>query len=117
MPERAVQEGFRPARGDEKALKKSDGSEDKRFRRYDDKDVAPTSREDYNRKEEKRSTWDNDDNRFRREEKRSRGHNDNDFEPRSGEDPYRRDEKRSKRHGDLLLDFATICGKFLIQMK
>ncbi|XWS28698.1 hypothetical protein CRYUN_Cryun25bG0093700 [Craigia yunnanensis] len=100
MQDRAVQEGFRPARGDEKALEKSDGREDKRSRRYDDKDVGSTSREDYNRREEKRSTRHNDDYRLRKEEKRSRRHNDSDFEPRSREDRHRRDEKRSIRHGD-----------------
>ncbi|XWS71584.1 hypothetical protein CRYUN_Cryun03dG0150400 [Craigia yunnanensis] len=108
MQESAVQEGFRPARGNEKALQKNDGREGKRSRRYDDKDVGPTSREDYNRREEKRSTRRNDDefepnskgDQYRREEKRSRRHNDSDFEPRSGEDRYRRDEKRLKRHGD-----------------
>lgn len=101
MQERAVQEGFPSARGDEKALiEKSDGREGKRSRRYDDRDVRPTSREGYNRREEKRSTRENDDDRFRSDEKRSRRHNDSNFEPRSGEDHYRRDEKRSKRHGD-----------------
>lgn len=100
MQDRAVQEGFRPARGDEKASEKSDGREGKRSRRYDDKDVGPTSREDYNHREERRSTRHNDDDQFRKEEKGSRRHNDSDFEQRSREDRYRRDEKRSKRHGD-----------------
>ncbi|XP_017983551.1 PREDICTED: zinc finger CCCH domain-containing protein 25 [Theobroma cacao] len=108
MQERAVQEGSQPARSNEKASEKSDGREGKRSRRSDDRDVGPTSREDYDHREEKRSTWHNDnefepnsrDDRYRREEKRSRRHNDSDFEPRSGEDRYRRDEKRSIRHDD-----------------
>ncbi|XP_022732286.1 zinc finger CCCH domain-containing protein 42-like [Durio zibethinus] len=100
MQERAVLEGIRPAKGAEKTLEKSDGREGKRSRRYDDKDAGPTSREDYNHREEKRSTRHNDDDWYRREERGSRRHNDSDFEPRSGEDRYRRDEKRSKRHGD-----------------
>ncbi|XVF68980.1 hypothetical protein PTKIN_Ptkin11bG0044800 [Pterospermum kingtungense] len=79
---RAVQGGFRPARGDEMALEKSDGREDKRSKRYDDKDVRSTSREDHTRREEKRPTREHDDDLFRRDEKRSR-----------------RDEKRSKSYG------------------
>ncbi|XVE59398.1 hypothetical protein DITRI_Ditri05aG0043500 [Diplodiscus trichospermus] len=105
MREPAVQEGLRPARGNEKASEKGDGREGKRSRRYDDKDVVPTSRD---RREEKRSTRHNvdefdpntRDDRYRREEKRSRRYNDGDFEPRSEEDRYRRDEKGLKRHRD-----------------
>ncbi|OMO90480.1 hypothetical protein COLO4_19142 [Corchorus olitorius] len=103
--ERADQEGFRPGRT-EKALEKSDGREGKRSRRFDDKD-GPSSRENYDRREDRRSRRQNDDvddlsqdDRYRREEKRSRRHDDGDFEPRSGEDRYRRDEKISRRDDD-----------------
>ncbi|KAL4335471.1 hypothetical protein GQ457_07G035190 [Hibiscus cannabinus] len=99
VQERSVQEGFRSARGDEKASEKSDGREEKRSRRYDGKDVGSTSREDYNGGEGRRSRWHNDD-RYKREEKSSRRHNDDNHEPRSVEDLHRKDEKRSRRHGD-----------------
>ncbi|KAE8733815.1 Tetratricopeptide repeat (TPR)-like superfamily protein [Hibiscus syriacus] len=100
MQERVVQEGFRLARGDEKASEKSDGREGKRSRSYDGKDVGPMSREDYNGSEDRRSRWHNDDDQYKREDKRSRRHNDGDHEPRSVEDHHRKDEKRLRRHGD-----------------
>ncbi|KAE8666729.1 Tetratricopeptide repeat (TPR)-like superfamily protein [Hibiscus syriacus] len=96
----AVQEGFRSARGNEKASEKSDGRDGKRSRRYNNNDVGPTSREDYNGGEDRRSRQQNDDDPGKREEKRSRRHNDGDFEPCSAEDHHRKDEKRSRRHGD-----------------
>ncbi|GMI81724.1 hypothetical protein HRI_001841700 [Hibiscus trionum] len=100
MQERLVQEGFRSARGDEKASEKSDGIEGKRSRMYGGKDVGPTSREDDKGGEDRRSSQHNDDDWYKRGEKRSRRHNDGDFEPRSVEDRHRKDEKRSRRHGD-----------------
>ncbi|XP_039041462.1 zinc finger CCCH domain-containing protein 25-like isoform X2 [Hibiscus syriacus] len=100
VQERAIQEGFRSARGDEKASEKIDGREGKRSRRYDGKYVGPTSREDYNGSEDRRSRRHNDDDRYKREDKRSRRHNDGDHQPRSVEDRHRKDEKSSRRHGD-----------------
>ncbi|KAI9196214.1 hypothetical protein LWI28_021991 [Acer negundo] len=99
---------FRPT-GNGKALethpKQSDMREEKSSRMHDN---VENSREDNNKREEKRSRRQDTDefehgsieDHDRREEKRLRRHTDGEFELRSGGDQHWREENRSRRHGD-----------------